>query len=75
MTPLVENIAVGVIVTVAALSAGRAIWRSRGQKTGCSSCSESGKCPAAGAGPQQLQTLDAKGFSCPSEGSSRPTSS
>jgi hypothetical protein len=75
MTPLVENIAVGVIVAVAALWAGRAIWRSRGQKSGCSSCSESGKCPAAGAGPQQLQTLDSQDFSCPTGGSSRPISS
>jgi hypothetical protein len=63
MSPLLENILVGVIVTAAAAWAVRAMWRSRKQDSGCGGCSESGSCAssAQGSNPMPLQDLTTLG--------------
>ncbi len=60
MGSTVEMIVVGVVVAVAAIWAGRAIWRSVKKQGVCSSCASSGECPLAG-NPDALTELIQQG--------------
>lgn len=65
MSPMLENLIVGVIVGITAVWAVRAIWRSRKKESGCANCTDSVSCGAADKSCntqplQDLQTLDSR---------------
>ena len=59
MSALTETILVVVIVAVALVWAGRAIWRSVSGKNKCSTCGSSGDCPLVN-NPDLIEELKQK---------------
>lgn len=60
-----DTILMMVVVALAALWAGRSIWRAAHGGTGCSSCASSGTCPLVN-NPEKLEEL-LKNPQCPSK--------